>query len=155
MELDFDTIAELTSGVARVSLVLFCAAFVTEALTLNIANKRRSWWPFIIAEGLHLVLLFVYFIVAWRLPGPWYLWPVYGWALVSYSWVIVTVISRWGRGRGLAVPVYITWYIWMLFAGAHIIYISGPHDSVSINWVLLGITLAAGALRIVLMLKQR
>ena len=144
-------LADATGLIFAVSLVLFCIAFVSEASTLQAAHKRLLFWPFVIAEGVHILLRAALIVATAGLP-PLLALPLLAWGLVNYAWVIVTLVSRWGRGGRLVVPGYVTWYLWSLFVGTSVL----RGDAIGSGaWALIGIAVIAAITRIVLNLKAR
>ncbi|MEZ5891552.1 MAG: hypothetical protein R3C58_00160 [Parvularculaceae bacterium] len=147
MTLDFDTIAEFTRLTARLSLSLFCVAFVIDAMK----GKATGFFYalFIVAHLVHLGFVAAYYMTAGHGPE---LSPVLGLlvlGLAALAWLATAVF------RARPAPLIAVWFLWFLFAATHVSRLLDPERAGAINWVLLAVALSAAAARLYLGLVAR
>jgi len=145
--MDFEIIAELTRLTARLSLSLFCMAFVIDAMMGKMT--RFYYGLFIAAHVVHLAMVALYFQAAGHGPEVTPALGLLGLGLVAFVWLSAAIF------RGRPAPQVAAWYIWFLFGATHISRLLDPERAGAINWLLLGVVLAAGAVRIALGLAAR
>ncbi|PQA85722.1 hypothetical protein [Hyphococcus luteus] len=143
---DIEQIAEIVRLTARLSLVVFCIAFVAETQSKERALKRFLYAVFYAAHGVHLCVVAFYF---YALGEPPEMTPVTAllWLGVA-AWVCVAVAVYMPGEKGpTLMPPLIVWYLWFLFAATEASRLLDPARAETANWLLLGLALAAGTIR--------
>ena len=151
----FETIAEITRITARISLYLFMLAFLLDTQRIGSSIKRSVWIGFAVSHTIQLSFVVAYFFSMGEPPA---LDPVLALLLIgviALARLSVFVVAGWSKSPVLVAPILEVWYLWFLFTGTHITRLLNPERSGVINIYLLGLALAAGALRLYLNPKRR
>lgn len=153
--MSFEVIAEITRITARLSLILFMIAFVTDVLSVQFESRRRLWISFIAAHIVHLGFVIAYYVSLGEPPKINIILALLVVGLVAMGWLGVMAINPRQRGGGAVAPAVASWYIWSLFIGTHITRLLNPDRAGAINWLLLGFAVAAGFARFLIGIRRR
>ena len=143
--LSFDLIAELTRITARVSLLVFCVAFVLDARTTSGRTERRAFGLFIITHFIHLGFVALYYVSLGAPPEFEPILVILGAGVLA----LLLIALRLFQAAGAPVtPWPIAWFLWMLFAGTHLLRLMDAERAGAINIALLSAALVAAAARL-------